>query len=211
MVKDYTFSANFDFGVKLSHEIFEISNLIFSQKSNNKSVRKSWFFQVLHVFHPCFDDISAICWPIWMQNSVLERLLVVDYMTEIPMWNFKNFMGKLGSKSWNLLEKVGSVTTFSWITLKFQIFSYDKYTFSESLGCQLTKDNNKTWNCQWHTKLKQIHWQISNLRLWSSLDAKIYAEFRPKIVFYAVLNWKRIQFSESARFAWIWELGPISI
>ncbi len=38
--------------------------------------------------------ISAICWPIWIKNSVLERLLVVDYMTEIRMWNFKNFMGK---------------------------------------------------------------------------------------------------------------------
>ncbi len=33
-----------------------------------------------------------------MQYTVLERLLVVDYMTEIWMWNFKNFIGKLGSK-----------------------------------------------------------------------------------------------------------------
>jgi hypothetical protein len=31
------------------------------------------FFQVTHVFHPCFDDISAICWPILMQNNTLER------------------------------------------------------------------------------------------------------------------------------------------
>jgi hypothetical protein len=30
-------------------------------------------------------------------------------------------------------------------------------------------------------------------------------------MFYAVLNWKRIQFSESARFAWIWELSPTTI
>jgi hypothetical protein len=39
----------------------------------------------------------------------------------------------------------------------------------------------------------------------ASLDAKIYAEFWPKIMFYAVLNWEMIQFLESARFAWIWE------
>jgi hypothetical protein len=41
------------------------------------------FIQVSHVFQPFLNDISAICWPIWMQNIVLERLLVVDYMTEI--------------------------------------------------------------------------------------------------------------------------------
>jgi hypothetical protein len=34
---------------------------------------------------------------------------------------------------------------------------------------------------------------------------KRHANFRPKIMFYAVLNWKRIQFSESARFACIWK------
>jgi hypothetical protein len=41
------------------------------------------FLRVSHVFQPFLNDISAICWPILMQNSVLERLLVVDYMTEI--------------------------------------------------------------------------------------------------------------------------------
>jgi hypothetical protein len=49
------------------------------------------------------------------------------------------------------------------------------------------------------------------LRVWSSLDAKRHAKFQPKIKFCAVLNWKMIQFSESARFAWIWELSPTSI
>ncbi len=48
------------------------------------------------------------------------------------------------------------------------------------------------------------------MRVWSSLDTKRHAKFRPKIKFYAVLNWKKIQFSESARFAWIWELIPTS-
>ncbi len=32
-----------------------------------------------------------------MQNSVLERLLVVDYTIEIWIWNFENFMEKFGS------------------------------------------------------------------------------------------------------------------
>jgi hypothetical protein len=41
------------------------------------------FFEFSHVFQPSFDDISAICWPILMQNSVLETLLVVNYMNEI--------------------------------------------------------------------------------------------------------------------------------
>jgi hypothetical protein len=43
------------------------------------------FFEFLHVFQSSFDDISAICWPILMQNSVLERPIVVDFMTEIWM------------------------------------------------------------------------------------------------------------------------------
>jgi hypothetical protein len=33
-----------------------------------------------------------------MQDTVLERSLVVEYTTEIWMWNFKNFMWKLSSK-----------------------------------------------------------------------------------------------------------------
>ncbi len=41
------------------------------------------FYEKYNVFQHSFDDISTICWPILMQNSVLERLLVVDYMAEI--------------------------------------------------------------------------------------------------------------------------------
>jgi hypothetical protein len=33
-----------------------------------------------------------------MRNSILETLLVVDYMTEIWMWNFKNFIPKSGTE-----------------------------------------------------------------------------------------------------------------
>jgi hypothetical protein len=56
------------------------------------------FCEKYNVFQPSFDDISAICWPILMQSNVLERLLVVEYMTNIRMSNFKIFMEKLGSK-----------------------------------------------------------------------------------------------------------------
>jgi hypothetical protein len=55
-------------------------------------------FPLWDVFQPSFDDISAVCWPIWMQNSVLETSLVVNYMTEIQMWNIENFMPKFGSE-----------------------------------------------------------------------------------------------------------------
>jgi hypothetical protein len=48
-----------------------------------------WSFSVIQFeretndFQPSFGDNSAICWSILMQDTVLERLLVVDYMTEI--------------------------------------------------------------------------------------------------------------------------------
>ncbi len=58
-------------------------------------------------------------------------------------WNFylkfAKFRVKVGPRSRNLLKKVGSVTTFSWITLKFSVFCWDKYYFSESLGSKLTE------------------------------------------------------------------------
>jgi hypothetical protein len=37
------------------------------------------FWENSSVFQYSFGDISAICWPILMQNSVLETSLVVDY------------------------------------------------------------------------------------------------------------------------------------
>jgi hypothetical protein len=41
------------------------------------------FWREIDVFQFSFDEILAICWSILMQDTVLERLLVVDYMTEI--------------------------------------------------------------------------------------------------------------------------------
>ncbi len=83
---------------------------------NLRKFKKSWFsngflfdfIELYCVFQHSSDDILAICWWISMQNSILETLLVVDYMTEIWMWNFKIFMGKLGPeveicwKKWDL-------------------------------------------------------------------------------------------------------------
>jgi hypothetical protein len=61
-----------------------LKNVYFSPKSNKKNpLENHHFFQVSHVFQPSFDDMSAICWPILMQSTVLERLFVIDYMTEI--------------------------------------------------------------------------------------------------------------------------------
>jgi hypothetical protein len=61
-------------------------------------LEKHDFFEFQHIFQQSFDDISAICWPILLQNTILERLLVVNLMPEIRMSNFKNFMEKLASK-----------------------------------------------------------------------------------------------------------------
>jgi hypothetical protein len=43
-----------------------------------KPLEKHDLFEVSHVFQLSFDDISAICWTILMQDTVLERSLVVE-------------------------------------------------------------------------------------------------------------------------------------
>jgi hypothetical protein len=91
--------------IKIGQQMAEISwkggwkTLYFSQKANKKPLENHDFFQVSHIFQHSLGDISDICWPILMQSTVLERLLVVDYMFEIWIWDFKNFIGKLGSKA----------------------------------------------------------------------------------------------------------------
>ncbi len=65
-------------------------------------------------------------------------------------WNlykkFAKFRVKVGPRSRNLLKKVGPLTTFSWITLKFNVFCWDKYYFSESLGCKLIENYDEIKN-----------------------------------------------------------------
>ncbi len=60
-----------------------------------KPIENHDFIQVSHVFQPSFGDNSAIPWSILKQDTVLERLLVVDSMTEICIWNLQNFALKL--------------------------------------------------------------------------------------------------------------------
>jgi hypothetical protein len=40
---------------------------------------------------------------------------------------------------------------------------------------------------------------------WLQGEASLMPKFQPKTMFYAVLNWKRVQFSESHQFWWILE------
>jgi hypothetical protein len=92
------------FCIKIVQQMAEISSKegwktsVSRQNRIKNPLENHDFFQVSHVFQPSFDNISAIWWPILMQNTILERLLVIDYMIEIWIWNFKNFMQKLGSK-----------------------------------------------------------------------------------------------------------------
>jgi hypothetical protein len=49
-----------------------------------------------------------------MQDAVLERLLVVDYMASLHLdLKFANFRGKVWLQSRNLLKKVEPLTTYS--------------------------------------------------------------------------------------------------
>ncbi len=59
-------------------------------------------------------------------------------------WNldskFAKFRVKVVPRSRNLLKSGRPLNTFSWITLKFNVFCWDKYYFSESLRCKITEN-----------------------------------------------------------------------
>jgi hypothetical protein len=44
-------------------------------------IKSFMFYYYFQLAQPFLNDIST-GWSIWMQNSVMESLLVVDYMTE---------------------------------------------------------------------------------------------------------------------------------
>jgi hypothetical protein len=125
---------------------------------------KSWF-------------CNGFFYSIWTRNKRLSSLfwrylshLLVDFDAKYNFrkviscrlhdWNldlkFAKFCVKVGLQSRNLLKKVGSVTTLSWITLKFNVFCWDKYYFSESSGCKLMENYDELkiislffiWNCK---------------------------------------------------------------
>ncbi len=89
------------------------------------------FWRTTHVFQFSFDEILAICWPILMQDTVLESSLVVEYTAEIWIQNFKNFMAKFGFE----IEICWKRGTFDHVFLNnFLVWTY---IYSESLGCKL--------------------------------------------------------------------------
>ncbi len=135
---------------------------------------------------------NGLFYSIWTRNKRFSSLfwrylshLLVDYdaryrfrkviSCRLHDWNlnlkFAKFRVKVGPRSRNLLKKVRPLTTFSWITLKFNVFCWDKYYFSESLGCKKIMMNLKTVyyyimlinDCI--IKLDGVSWPLSQSRL----------------------------------------------
>ncbi len=130
-------------------------------------------------------------------------------------WNldlkFPKFRAKVGPWSRNLLKKVGSLTTFSWITLKFNVFCWDMYYFSESLGCLLMDNYDELKNISlvliWNCKTVKRSWYPTCLETNFILIPnfpRISAKYAPKYQ-------KRIIFYEFKQFWWIWSFMPMSI
>ncbi len=109
--------------------------------------------------------------------------------------NFVKFRFKVGPRSRNLLKKVRPLTKFSWITLKFNVFCWDKYFFSESLGCKLienydgfknillffqriVKQSKKVW---YPTCLETNFILILNF---PQISAKYAPKYQKRIIFY---------------------------
>jgi hypothetical protein len=76
-----------------------------------------------------------------------------------------------------------------------------------------SKDGPFNWYIETWVLKKSFSWfteESFEKKLERVLNAKRHTKIWLKIMFYVVLNWKRIQFSISARFAWIPEKnGPI--
>ncbi len=65
------------------------------------------FQSISHVFQQRIEYNFSFCESILMQDSVLETLLVEDYMIKIKAQNFWNFIVKFGTKNeicWKLEE-----------------------------------------------------------------------------------------------------------
>jgi hypothetical protein len=79
-----------------------------------------------------------------MQKSVLETSLVVDYMAQIRMWNFKIFTRKLGSEVEIWWKSVFCGYIFLNNFLMLSIFLRQIYIFWKlTIGCQVTENNKK--------------------------------------------------------------------
>jgi hypothetical protein len=109
-----------------------------------------------------------------------------------------------------LLEKVGPLTTFSWITLKFNVFCWDKYYFSESLGCKLIENYDGYKNILLF--FQRIVKQSKNVRHPTCLETKsiLILNFPQISTKYPPKNQKRIIFHKFKQFWWIWSFMPMS-
>jgi hypothetical protein len=71
-------------------------------------MKKRYKFQsISQVFRSSVEDISSSSSSILIQDSVLEMLLVVDFMIKISAQSLLNFIVKVGSKAeicWKLEE-----------------------------------------------------------------------------------------------------------
>jgi hypothetical protein len=144
-----------------------------------------------------------------MQDTVLERLLVVDYMTDIWIRNLQNFVVKLVPEV-EICWKKWDLWPHFLITLKINVFCWDQYNFSESLGCKLTEnyDGFKNISLFFRRILKQSKkvWQPTCLETNFILILnfpQISAKYAPKYQ-------KRIIFYEFKQFWWIWSFMPMS-
>jgi hypothetical protein len=125
-------------------------------------------------------------------------------------WNldlkFVKFRVKVGLQSQNLLKKVKSVFTFSWITLKFKVFCWDKYYFSESLGCKLMKNYGVFQNIsiffQRIIKHSKIVWQPTCLET----SFILILNFQQISTKHAPKNQKRTIFHKFKQFWWIFNI-----
>jgi hypothetical protein len=123
-----------------------------------------------------------------------------DRNLDLKFWNFHT---KVWLRSRNLLKKVETVATFSWITLKFQIFSWDKYNFSESLGCKLTENYDES-SLLFQRMVKQ------SKKVWHPTCLETNFIFIPNFpqisTKYAPKNQKRTRFHEFNQFWWIFNI-----
>ncbi len=125
-------------------------------------------------------------------------------------WNldlkFVKFRVKVGPRSRNLLKKVGSVTTFSWITLKFNVFCWDKYYFSESLGCKPIENYDGFKNILLF--FQKIVKQSKKVRHSTCLETNfiLILNFPQISAKYAPKYQKRIIFHEFKQFWWIFNI-----
>jgi hypothetical protein len=101
---------------------------------------------------------------------------------------------------------VGPLTTISWITLKFNVFCWDKYYFSESLGCKLIENSDGFKNILLF--FQKIVKQSKEVRHLTCLETNfiLILNFPQISAKYAPKYQKRTIFYEFKQFWWIFNI-----